>query len=249
MKRWVVGAAAGFFLIFLCGVLKAQHEIPPSAFFPLKEGTSWIYQGEVRWTPAGSEEVRTAQVTWKMEIVEIFRREAVTAARVKGHPQDLVWYEEGGQPGDYLIVQIGSRYYLLEGERAETALARIKDREDVLVDLVQDEELFLQAPLALHQTFGPTAQLSRTDFSYFWYVEEAEDADLSGIKGFADFVTADQAAQLRYRLVHRTRPDHTWVDIVPGVGITRFIYGHHGTVAETDVRLVEVHPSENAETP
>lgn len=36
---------------------------------------------------------------------------------------------------------------------------------------------------------------------------------------------------------HRSLPDYQLIDLVPGVGITRFVYTHHGTVAETDVRL------------
>ena len=245
MKRWKVFAAAIVLLIFcsMSAVGRTQSETAPAPFFPLKQGTYWIYQGDVRWTPSGSQEVNFAKLTWKMEIVEVFRRETITAARLKGHPEDLVWYEgEGAQPGDYVIVQVGPRYYLVEGERAQEVWGRVKDETDVLVDLVHDDELFLEEPLALHETFGPADQIARTDFSYFWYVEQAEPTDLSGIKGFSQIVgTSSQPLAMRYRLVYRTRPDHTFVDVVPGVGITRFIYGHHGTVAETDVKLVEFH--------
>lgn len=39
---------------------------------------------------------------------------------------------------------------------------------------------------------------------------------------------------------YRSLPDYQAIDLVPGVGITRFVYVHHGTVAETDVRLRSV---------
>ena len=29
------------------------------------------------------------------------------------------------------------------------------------------------------------------------------------------------------------------VYFVPGIGITRYVFSHHGTVAEADVRLIE----------
>jgi hypothetical protein len=38
-------------------------------------------------------------------------------------------------------------------------------------------------------------------------------------------------------------PDHHFLDIVPGLGITRYLYGHHGTVAESEVKLISVRPA------
>ena len=37
----------------------------------------------------------------------------------------------------------------------------------------------------------------------------------------------------------RTNPEHEIVTFVPGVGITAYVYAHHGTVSEVNVRLVE----------
>jgi len=44
-----------------------------------------------------------------------------------------------------------------------------------------------------------------------------------------------------YTLVYRTNPDHTILGFVPGVGIVRYAYSHHGTTAEADAWLVGYH--------
>lgn len=44
---------------------------------------------------------------------------------------------------------------------------------------------------------------------------------------------------VKYLLARRTGPDHTFIEFMPGVGILRYTYGHHGTGAEADLRLVE----------
>jgi hypothetical protein len=45
-----------------------------------------------------------------------------------------------------------------------------------------------------------------------------------------------------YSLEFRTNPDDTEFSFVPGIGITKYNYHHHGTVADTELRLVEFHP-------
>jgi len=36
-------------------------------------------------------------------------------------------------------------------------------------------------------------------------------------------------------------PGYEIIEFVPGVGITRYTFFHHGTVSETDLRLIEYH--------
>ena len=173
---------------------------------------------------------RQRQVSWQMEIREVLARGGVTVAVVKGHPLDLVWYEEGRDRGDYLIVRLDpQQYYLLEGDRVPETLARLRDAADPLRNLVRPEELFLSGPLVPAKRYGGADARPRGDGHYAWLVEGAWPVRLAGRSG----------PQRLYRVALRTAPEQTLVDFVPGVGMTRFFYTHYGTVAEADLRLVK----------
>lgn len=220
----------------------AQPPEETQEWFPLSKGTTWVYEGTCKWTRSGSGEVAEKPVTWTMQVMETLTRCQVTAAVVKGYPLDLAHFENGKVPGDYLIVRVGpGKYYLLRQNRAEEALRRLRDERDLLHGLVRDEEIILDIPLVRGKIYGETEQITRQDQSYSWIVEDARPAKLRGIKGIAS-----AGRKVEYEITLRTRPDHQIVDFVPGIGITRYVYGHHGTVSQTDVRLVEFHRGENS---
>ena len=89
--------------------------------------------------------------------------------------------------------------------------------------------------LRVGRTFGgERSARHRPDKWYRWHVEEARCVQLRGVSGI------DPARQWReYRIGYRTNPAHVLVYFVPGLGITRYVYRHHGTPASTDVRLIE----------
>lgn len=209
---------------------------PVGAGFPLDKGTKWVYEGPVRDSTAGSDDVTDKVLTWNMEVLETIQRQHVWAAVVKGHPLDLAMYEEGKtHPGTYLIVRVGEdQYYLLTEERVQDALNRLKDEDDVLTDLVKDSDLFLDLPLAPGKVFGDTFQVTRQDSRYYWYVASQGPALLDDIKG------VDPAAGLtQYELSFTTLPDDTQVTFTPGLGFIRYVYNHHGSPAWMDLKLVE----------
>jgi hypothetical protein len=202
-----------------------------SHYFPLASGAYWVYQGQVQWTEDST--VKEDTVTWKMEVVEVVRRDHVVGYRLKGHPGDLAWYEPGQSPGDSVIIQVGpTRYY----QSSPEALARLKDPDDFLLELVDESQLFLDAPLIPGELFGETGQTTRPDTSYCWVVTGVQPAQLDNIPGVTGSIARSQ-----YTLIFQSRPDQQTVEFVPGVGITRFAYSHHGTVAEADVKLIEYH--------
>jgi hypothetical protein len=41
-----------------------------------------------------------------------------------------------------------------------------------------------------------------------------------------------------YQLTYRTGPDEQTMDFIPGIGLTTFIYVHHGTISEAHLKLV-----------
>lgn len=210
--------------------LHAQEGAQPD--FPLSPGAYWVYAGTVRWT-AGTE-IKEATLTWKMEVLDVVSRGAVTGYAIHGYPSDLVGYEEGKQPGDATIIQVGSRFYLAGPD----AFQRLRDQNDSLAGLVNDGQEFLDLPLRPGERFGDSAQITREDGMYCWVIESAAPADLSGVSGAALAQPADE-----YTLSYRTLPDQESIGFVPGIGITRFFYLHHGTVSEVDVKLVEYHPA------
>jgi hypothetical protein len=208
-----------------------------AAPFPMTKGTYWVYSGPTKWTPVDATEAKEQVMTWKMEITDTFQREGIGLAVVKGHPSDLAFYEDGRTPGDYVIVNVNDqKYYLLSGDRAQSALKQIKDTEDALVDLVQDTELWLDLPLTPGKSFGETAQIARPDRMYTWLVDKEEPAQLKGIKG----VTAT-AKMTATDLSLTTLPEKETVQFVLGLGITQFSYVHNGTEASTDLKLIEYH--------
>ena len=235
-RAFIIFMVIGFGMGFLPRHLCAGDEFSTNVFFPLKKGSYWVYQGQTKWTSPGTSAVLEKTMTWKMLVEDVFRRGDCTVAVVNGHPQDLAWYEDGKSPGQYLIVQVNGKYYLIEGdERIHEVLARVQDQNDKLADLGYDWELFLEKPLAKYQSYGEESQLARDDRFYSWFVEDESTAELSQVKG--QFPLGE--IYKKYHLALRTLPDHIFFDFVPGIGITHYSYAHHGTVASTDLQLIE----------
>jgi hypothetical protein len=113
---------------------------------------------------------------------------------------------------------------------------------DTLTDAVRDPasaakrfRLVIDSSLSVGRVFGEDAASGqRSDGLYRWLVESK--APVSDHPQWLRLA----AEPLRWRLAYRTAPDHQLLDFVSGVGITRYVYGHHGTVANTDVHLSTV---------
>jgi hypothetical protein len=215
----------------------------PADFLPLSPGTSWTYEGLIKWTASGSE-VRKATMTWKMEVVEDFDYHGIYGAVLLGHPSDLTWFEEGRERGEHLIIRVGkTKFFRLDGERAEEAIRTMRNGGKLPV--LRENDLFLDLPLGPGEMFGETRQLTRLDGMYCWMVEEVAEGDLANVRGHGPPGTNHSEYLVRWAGL----PDHTRVWFVPGVGITRYQYGHHGTVSSVDVRLTGYHlGSEGAES-
>jgi hypothetical protein len=85
-------------------------------------------------------------------------------------------------------------------------------------------EQILKFPVHVGDCVGGDAE--RTDRSYCWSVER----EITEKRGRG------------WEIINRTRPDHVILRFVPGVGITRYVFEHHGTVASADARLVAISP-------
>ena len=213
-------------------------------YFPLEKGTYWIYRGETKFLvpkknatedekqKGVANEEKSEVLTWKMEVVDTLERPNVFAALIKGGPWDLAWYEPGKARGDYLILRVGDlRFYQYSGKQAQELWAKLQqsDARFIPSDL-EEGELILDFPLAGGKAFGG-------DFSgimrsrYCWVVEGESGKSFPGAEKFPDSV--------EYNLTYRTNPDHQFLDFATGVGIVSYTYGHHGTLAETTLQLIE----------
>jgi hypothetical protein len=201
----------------------------PPPLFDFSQGATWTFAGVVQWDAQGKTQQKS--LTWKMQVVDqIARDDSIVVYVMRGHPLDLAFYEEGKPPSDYLYVVKANRVYqitLLDNQ----PITRAKNARDALADWLTDDNLVFDFPLGVDKKFGPAQFLA--DGMYCWVVVAAKPATLSGIKGVAP-VNATE-----YALDFKTNPDRQTVYFVPGIGITRFVYHHNGTLSDVDVKLVE----------
>jgi hypothetical protein len=232
---------AGMIVLFaiavavLCATALTSPVLDP---IPFTEGNYWIYRGVVRYQKQpDSDEAAEAKVTWKMEIGRVLHRDDGTiAALVKGFPSDLNWSTGDATPGKSALVRTtDGRFFLLDANGAASLDQKFKDPSASLRDLLTEDGLWFQWPLVQGKKFCDEDAAKRDDGMYCWTVEAPAPFTIGSIKGVA---TKSATA---YPLAFRTNPDDTEVEIVPGIGIVRYEYHHHGTVADTELSLVEFH--------
>lgn len=204
------------------------HNMPPQqnsapAIIPMDVDASWLFAADVRWTIIDSDRVRKASIRWEMRITEAFESDRIRAAVVRGFPSQLAWYEPGKQPGFDVLVARPDGLFLAEATSEDEAREIAKRA----VAGKPTGEMFLRIPVRVGDCVGRDPEApDRTDNLYCWYVERrVKERGVSG-----------------WELSYRTMPAHEFIDIVPGLGVTRFIYEHHGTVASVDARLVSYSP-------
>jgi len=219
----------------LIAVLLLLRALPlPAAqtdeFFPLPPGMCWEYKGTVKWT-GPDQKVQESPITWKMEVIRTVKNGPYKIAVVKGHPLDLCWYEPGKKPGDYLIVRQKNDYYFVF---INDDLEKLLNDASYLSQKTDPGSLFLRMPLEQGMEFGMEPGDTRTDHMYRWFVT---DVKRTSYKDFAGVSYPRPTELTTFTLAYRTSPDHQIVEFTPTIGITGFIYEHHGTVSEVNVRL------------
>jgi hypothetical protein len=189
-----------------------------TTLFPLVAGATWTYRGTVTTMAGGA--TRTRRVVQTMRIARVWTVGSALAALIQGHPADLLWADPGAPVRQRLVVRTADlRWYERE---VDPRLGPPAD--SVVLAATRDPDAqFLQWPLAIETRFGPPESLARADGWYAWRVSE---------------IHRESTGRLRYRLELWTNPDTQIADFVPGIGLTRFHYRHHGTPMAVDVRLV-----------
>jgi hypothetical protein len=204
--------------------------------FPLSTGNYWVYQGTVRWTQQNSSKTSETRVTWKTEIRRILPHRDFLGAVVTGWPADLDWSDGHPAPADSLLIRSPeAKFYLITQQQFGVALKRLEDSNDSLQDLFSADDLFLDLPLEKGKKFCDADGMTRTDGHYCWVVGQPKAVSLDNVKG------VQPSRRIAYPVAYLTNPDDSEFEFVPGVGLTSYSYHHHGTVADTELRLVEVH--------
>jgi hypothetical protein len=238
-RKSLVGILAAAF--FCVAGLTGPAGGTPADDFPLSKGTYWIYRGTVGHFDAQSQKTVQMPVDWRTQVTKSVRRGNLRATVVNGFPADLDWSDGSPERKDSLIVQEDEhRFYLINFDDAQNAMKEVQDPGKSLGDIVTEDDLILELPLAKGKKFGCDAEaMQREDSEYCWAVDSAHQTSLNEVKG----ITHDQ--RTAYTIRYATNPDDTSLDFVPSIGITAYQYHHHGTVADTELKLVELHLGEN----
>lgn len=208
---------------------------PVGTPLPLEKGMRWEYEGKVEWTVMNSTKVLSTNIYWVMDVVDVMERGAVRASVIRGLPDELAWYEPNRKPGFSVLLSLTNHVYRIpaKSEQDGQNLARRLTHEPF--QLPSSAKEWLVFPLAKGKRWA--GDTDREDNNYCWYVQGKKTKNLR-----VDGYPAKHPATV-WTLIYRTNPDHQIVDLAEGLGITRYLFVHHGTVASADVRLVSFrHP-------
>lgn len=208
-----------------------------AAVFPFVKGATWTYAGTLRWTVINSNHVRTSRVRWTSEVVDAFDYGDVAGALLRGAVWDTAWWSPGQQPGSYLVLREGARYFLVgyDAHVARETFRSLKSSRRTTLPPSAKTEPWFSRPLTVGQVNHAADLVPRADTWYGWVVERVVPAP-------APVPGMPHAQRPGYRMTYRTLPDEETITLVPGIGITEFTYLHHGTVAEAHLHLIAYRP-------
>ncbi len=209
----------------------------PDLFFPLTPGTWWLYRGTVTWTDQQTEKGAQADVTLKMTVEKVIQKPEFLIAVLSGFPRDLDWATGEVAAMPWLLIETSRREVFLNPLPPDFDYAKLDKDAASLDKLLAEDNLLFRWPLKQGMKFGDAESVRRDDGHYCWVVATQETKKLGDIQGLA--AKSAEVFQLQYV----TNPDDTEMEISPGIGILNYQYHHHGTLAETDLTLVEFHPA------
>jgi hypothetical protein len=225
----------------LAGLSAQKPDAELGGFFPFHAGTYWVYKGTVRWYDYENDKPASADVTWKMSVEKVIRKQGLIAAVVSGFPADLDWTAGTTEPKTWLVLENEKHEVFYENLGPDYDLAKLNGDEHVFDKFMVEDNFFFQWPLRQGAKFCGDEAKKRDDSMYCWIVEQTAAKKLSSIKGLS--VNDGNVFQLQYR----TLPDDTTMELIPGVGVLSYQYHHHGTVADTELQLVEYHGTESSD--
>jgi len=228
-------------LLICCTSLQAwpsKTQEPPkeNLYFPLVQGTSWVYQGTVRWFNAETDQEVSSEVTLTTKVERVIHKPGITFGVLSGFPADLDWSTGEVEPKPFLLVETDKHEVFLDPVPPDFDYAKLEKDSKLLQPFLAEDNLFFRWPLKKGIKFGDPEQTKREDNKYCWVVDEHAAKELRDIRGIP--VQRTEVSVLRFV----TNPDDTKVELTPGIGILSYEYHHHGSTADTSVRLIEFRP-------
>jgi hypothetical protein len=218
----------------------AQQQGGPEEFFPMSVGTYWLYQGKVSWADSANDEPATQQISWKMSVNKVIRRKHLIAAIVTGFPADLDFSAGEAAPQPWLILQDEKHNLFHVNLVPNYDLTKFDAPDPSFATFMDKDTLLFQWPLRRGAKFCNDEDKGREDNMYCWVVSQETSKPEISVKGAP-------AGKLQvFALQYRSLPDDTTMELVPGLGLLSYQYHHYGTVADTELHLVEFHRAPNA---
>ena len=220
----------------------AQQAQSSQLFLPLTAGTSWVYSGTGTFSEQEAEKPVTTNVSITMKVERVYQKPEFTLAVISGYPGDLDWSNGQVEPKPSLLIETVNHEVFLDPLPPDFDYAKLDKDAASLEKLISEDNLLFRWPLKKGLKFGDAESVGRDDSNYCWVVLEQHTRNLSSVKGISSH--AAEVFLLRYA----TNPDDTKMELSHGVGILSYEYHHHGTVADTSLKLVEFHPGPVAST-
>lgn len=223
-----------------------QSEPAREHFMPLTPGTYWRYEGTVTWFNSEQDKPVSSPVSWKMTVEQVVHRPELTAAVISGYPGDLDWSAGDVSPKPMLLVESAQHQVFLSAlMSANVHLPDGQSDSDFFKKFMEQDNLLFQWPLRKGQKFCDAEMKVRSDNHYCWFIAAQSRRRLNSVKGIPS-----QLIDV-FLLQFVTNPDDEQMELSPGIGIVKYEYHHHGSVADTSLKLVEFHqgqaPSEAQE--
>lgn len=225
----------GYILVALACIYHPARAQPTrlDGYFPLHKGAVWTYEGLVKWNGNVDKKPEEKRMRWQMEVLETFEESFFTAALLRGHPGDLMFYEPGRKPVEYVIVSSGGWYFRLNSSAWSILKSPDADRSAIM----KPAQMILDAPLIDGKRFCEPEQLL-VQVRYCWNVRERE-VQLKKILGLPPRLLMEHRG---YDMTFQTSPDHTTIVFVPGLGIIDYHAAHHSSDGvAVDMVLIEYH--------
>jgi hypothetical protein len=209
-------------IIIWAGAFTLAAAIEPSAnLIPLKQGNTWHYEGHARWTigiDVGTKHINhlhNAEVRWTARVTRSLSAKGTTAAIISGFPLAFSIDDPEHQPGYAVVTETkkGVFVQLADSEKEGEAIAAL-----ALVGQKQGDQIF-RFPIRVGDCVGDEPKAPAQE--YCWLVRQR----------------VREPQGIGWDMLFYTLPDEQSFYLVPGLGITRFSYRHHGTIIEVNVRL------------
>lgn len=226
----------GYILAILCGLCSssAAEPIKLKDYFPLSKGTVWIYEGMVKWNGTADKKPDEKLMRWSMEVIDTFEESFFSAALLRGHPSDLMFYDPNRKPSEYVIVNSGGMYFELNRSTWSVLQQPDGDRSA----LMKTARMILDAPLIEGKRFCEPEQIL-VQVRYCWNITQTV-VQLKKVRGLPPSLIKEHRG---YDMTFQTSPDHTIVVFVPGLGITGYLSAHHSSDGvAVDLSLIEYRP-------